>query len=316
MELERANKLELHYFLSDELHLIDAFVRNKCEKEALTIARDIIIALGFEIEILAEPPEEGGFKDIWKFIGKNDKQLTLIACILTLILSRIPISNKELERLQKENLQLDKEEKILNIEKLKKEMNESTKGSSNIIQDTVQFFDSNYKVIKHKSNLYHTLQGYSNVNKISTSSYNDQKQVYQPKYVERKDFHKFILTSNKLPTITVENAIIEIAAPVVIHGKYKWKGIYEGRPMDFKMKDEEYTKSVLKGEITFHDGFYIECVLKIDRQIDDLGIIQTAGHTVLTVLGKVEDKTIIATEQGKRYKKIKDELKNQTKFDF
>ena len=86
--------------------------------------------------------------------------------------------------------------------------------------------------------------------------------------------------------------------------------------MDFKMKDEEYKKSVLKGEITFHDGFYIECVLKIDRQIDDLGIIQTAGHTVLTVLGKVEDKTIIATEQGKRYKKIKDDLNKQTKLDF
>ncbi|MBX7182165.1 MAG: hypothetical protein K1X82_08645 [Bacteroidia bacterium] len=315
MKIEQANKIELHYFLGDNSHLIDAFVRNKCETEVLTIARDIIAALDYDITVLAEPAGDGGFKDFWKLIGKNDKQLTLIACVLTLILSRIPVSNRELERLQKENLQLDNEEKRLNIEKIKKELN-SDKENSSVVQDTVLFFDGNIKVIKHKSNFYQTLNSYSNVTHISTSTYYERKEVVKPNIVDRKDFHKFILTSNDLPPLTIENAIIEIAAPVVINGKYKWKGIYEGRPIDFYMNDDEYRKSVLKGDITFHDGYYIGCLLKVKRQIDELGIIQNMGYTVQTVLGKIENGKIIETEQGKRYKKIKDELDNQTKMDF
>lgn len=315
MKIEQANKIELHYFLGDNSHLIDAFVRNKCETEVLTIAKDIIAALGYDIEVLAEPSGDGGFKDFWKLIGKNDKQLTLIACVLTLILSRVPVSNRELERLQKENLQLDNEEKRLNIEKIKKELNSDNENNS-VVQDTVLFFDGNIKVIKHKSNFYQTLNSYSNVTHISTSTYYEKKEVAEPNFVDRKDFHKFILTSNDLPPLTIENAIIEIAAPVVINGKYKWKGIYEGRPIDFYMNDDIYRQSVLKGEIVFHDGYYIGCLLKIKRQIDEFGIIQNMGYTVQTVLGKIEDGKVIETEQGKRYKKIKEELENQTKMDF
>ncbi len=132
MDLETVNKLELHYFLEDESHSIDAFVRNKCEAEILTVAKDLIIALGYDIDILSEAPTEGGFKDFWKFIKKNKAELALsvsaialIVQITAIILSRIPTSNPDLQRLQRENLQIDNEEKKLNIEKLKKELNKT-----------------------------------------------------------------------------------------------------------------------------------------------------------------------------------------------
>jgi hypothetical protein len=311
--MEQADRLKLHYYLLDRSHLIDAFVRNKCEAQVISIAKDIIATLGLDVEVLAEPSGEGGFSDWWKFIGKNDKQLTLISVILALILSRVPVSNHELENLQKRSLEMDTTEKSLNIEKLKRELKKSDIEDSSI-DEAVSYFESNIKVIKHKSNFYQSLQTYSNVEKISTSVFRQKKEVITEKIVERKDFHKFILTSNDLPPLPVEDAIIEIAAPVVIHKKYKWKGIYEGKPIDFAMNDDEYRKSVLKGEVVFHDEFYISCKMSIKRQVDEFGIIQTNGYTVETVLGKVEDKKIIETEQGKRYKRIKKDIEGQTQM--
>ena len=45
---EMADKLELHYYLNNESHVMDALVRNKCEAELLAIIFDVSDLLGFE----------------------------------------------------------------------------------------------------------------------------------------------------------------------------------------------------------------------------------------------------------------------------
>ena len=78
------------------------------------------------------------------------------------------------------------------------------------------------------------------------------------------------------------------------------------------MKDEEYLKSVIKREVSFQSGFSFQCILKVSRIIDDFGKIRLRNYTVLTVLGKMQDDNkIVETEQGKRYKKTKEESEKQ-----
>lgn len=65
--IKQANKIELHYFFRDETHTMNAFVRNECEKELLTIIKEVILSLDIEVDIESEAFKEGGLKEIWKF---------------------------------------------------------------------------------------------------------------------------------------------------------------------------------------------------------------------------------------------------------
>ncbi len=319
--METANRLELHYFLTNDTHDFDAFVRNRCESELLLIAKDIMTSLNLNIEIISEIPTEGGFTEFWKFLEKNKAEIavgisaiSLIVQIINGIMARVPVTNP-LQDKQEQVLNLDIEERKLRIEALKKDK-VNDQDSEKLLEEAIDFFNTNIKTIKHKSNFYQTLQNYLNVTKISTQAYEDITPKGQPNVVERNNFSKFVLTTNELPEQTVENAIIEIIAPVLKNGKYKWKGVYEGDTIDFSMEDIEYKKSVVKKEITFESGFYIEALLKVRKVIDDFGIIQNRGYRVVTVLGRVVDNKVIETEQGKRYRRIKADLKKQTKMDI
>jgi hypothetical protein len=73
--ISQANKIELHYFFRDETHTMNAFVRNECEKELLTIFKEVILSLDIEVDVESEAFKEGGLKEIWKFLGKNGVQI-------------------------------------------------------------------------------------------------------------------------------------------------------------------------------------------------------------------------------------------------
>lgn len=61
--MEVANKFELHYYLNDESHQINAFLRNKCEAELLAIISEISAILDIEVELVATAVKEGGFRE-------------------------------------------------------------------------------------------------------------------------------------------------------------------------------------------------------------------------------------------------------------
>lgn len=314
----RINKLEVHYYLKDDSHFMDAFVRHKCEAEILAIAKEIAETFNIKIGIENEAFREGGLKELWKFLGKNSNQITLILTVITVVLSRIPVSNGELEDLQKENLRLQNEEKKLQIEKLKQELNhENLKVDDTTIKEVADVFDTNYKIIKHVSNFYQSLNPYERVTKISsTVLLEDNTPATKPVFVDRDQFTKFILASDELPDLNIENAVIEIISPVLRPGTYKWKGIYEGRTMDFFMKDEKYKESVIKKEVTFQSGYAIECILTISRKMDDLGNIQNTSYAVSTVIGETEGNSFVETEQGKKYKQRKKDVESQLTLEF
>lgn len=306
-----AEKLELHYYLNNESHTMDALVRNKCEAELLAIIFEISDLLGIKGIVETGAYQEGGLKEIWTFIGRNNNQITLLIILLTLILSRIPLSDPEQDALTKEVTKLTIDEKKLSIAKLKLELKDGQ--VKNETADAAASAISNHlKIAARKSNFYKYLAGYEKVTGVGLLPLDKHNQpTADAKYVPRSDFKNFILFTNSLPTEIVEDAQIEIISPVLKEGNYKWKGVYQDAPISFSMNDAEFKDSVLREEISFQHGSIIECVLSIQRKFDEIGDVVITGYSVATVIQKTDGTTSLETLQGKRFKARKKFTKDQ-----
>jgi len=168
MELiEKSNSLQFHYFFKDDSHSIDSILRNECEKELLYIYKEVSETLGLQLNIVTLPPEEGGFKETWKFLGKNSVQITLIVSVAAIVISRFPVENKELTKLQIENLKLDNEIKRKELEKLNLDfLQEQDELNKETVKDSVALVNKNYKISWRKSNLYKKLNNYRKIDSV------------------------------------------------------------------------------------------------------------------------------------------------------
>lgn len=311
------NKIELHYYFTDDSHSMNAQVRNECEREILAIIKEMLTSLDIEVDIESEAFTEGGLREWWKLLGKNSPQITLVIALLTIYLSRIPVENKELVQLQIENLKLDNEIKQQELRKIKNEIKTDEQVTEEVVENVIQKLDKDYKLIWHKSNFYKKLNFYLKVDKIATRQLDqNNKPLDNERTVLRRDFREFILKSDKFPPNIDEEAIIDIISPVLKKGKFTWKGFYRGQVIGFEMRDEEFKNAVLNKQIEFVNGTAIKCVLHQNRKIDELGLIQIINNQVLTVLEIVEGNTTIKTEQGTRYLRDKKATENQMKLDL
>lgn len=309
--MDLAQKLQLHYYLRGTSHSMNALVRNKCEAEVLAIFQEVANALGLRVNIESEAFQEGGLKEIWRFIGKNNNQLTLLISIIILILSRFPISDPEQDILNKELTKFSIEEKKLNIEKLKKEL-KIDRVSGKMVEAAVIEIDNTPKIAARKSNFYKNLEGYEKVTGIGVVSLNHNNMpTADERFISRSEFKNFIVIPNQLPVETVENAEIKIISPVLEGNSYRWRGLYKGVPINFSMIDNEFKNAVLHKEISFQRGNAIECVLNIYRKFDEIGNIVITGYSVVTVIKITDGVRSSETAQGKRHKASQRFNKNQ-----
>jgi len=310
--LEMTNQIELHYYFTDNSHSLDAFTRNKCEAEFLYIVKEILTILDVDIKIETIASQEGGLKERWEFISKNHAPITAMSAVIAavtgivaLVLNQLPASETKLDLLNIEKVKLE-------IKKLKNE--EDNKNIN--VPSIVSYFNSDYKVIKHRSTFFETLMANDKITKIETSQMYNNSFVKTVKTIEKKEFYDYIVAEGKLPLEIIENAQIEIISPVLKQGNYKWKGIYKGNLIEFSMKCQTFKQSVFDKEILFQNGFSIICVLEIKNVIDELGELKVKNYTVSTVTSIIEDNVKIETEQGKKYfAKKKSDLSRPSLFD-
>lgn len=309
--MQKIEKLELHYHLDDSSHAMDAFIRNKCEAEILAIFKETASVIGIQIKVDSVAYKEGGLIEVWSFIIDNIDKLGSFAGLITSLIALFK-NEKGTNELDEEEKRLAIEERKLNIEKLKRELGE--KQYIDKPDDIITSMDRNYKVAVRKSNFYKFLLSYKKVNKIGfTPLDKDSVPVADELIIKRNDFHKYILTSDKLPTETIDEAKIEIVAPVLKQGGYHWKGIYDGKPINFTMQDVEFKDLVLLKKVSFTNGSYIICTLNIHKKLDEVGNVDITGFSVSTVVKKIDGPVIYETSQGKRYldqKKLRDGQQN------
>lgn len=309
--MELAQKFEIHYHLLGESHSMDAFVKNKCEAEFLAVAAEVADILGVQIDWESEALEEGGIREIWVALGSNSAQIALVISTLAFIWSMVPQTDQELIELQKEETRLSIEERRLAIEKLKKDL-EKESPSKEAIKTSAKIVNDSYKVVTRKSNFYKSLSGYEKIYRVGFVGLDiEGREIEEERTVDREDFGRFVLRSNELEPLKVNNARIEIVAPVLVEGKAKWKGLYENEPISFSMDDREFKNAVLSKQVSFKNGAAIICVLLVHRKVDELGDVVTSAYSVEVVLENVESSTPVETPQGKRYRHTQKLLESQ-----
>ncbi len=306
--MKNAAKFEIHYHLQNKSHSIDALVRNKCEAEFLAIAYEIISQFELGITLEAEAWSEGGLRDRWKTLSFTDKiaSVTLLVTVLATVMSRVPVSDP-----------LQDTKNCLEIEKLRQELSQDV-ISQTVIDSCAEYIQKSPKIRTRRSNFYKHLRHNEKVYKIGFSSLDeDSAPITDEKTVLRPDFPKFILLSNKLPVEIIEDAQIEIVAPVLREGNAKWKGIYiEPTPISFEMNDREFKQAVLAKQISFKNGDIILCVLEIHREVNEVGELATPKYAVQTVLDKIENGVRKETASSKKYRRELEAKKAQTSMDF
>ncbi|WP_341661808.1 hypothetical protein [Vibrio sp.] len=287
----KESKLQFHYYFNDESHSMDAIVRNQCETEIVSILYEIANILDVPLVIESEARQEGGLRDIWKLANSNAGILSVIVGIASIAIPLLPKSDSELERLQKEELRLSIEEKRLRIQTLKQQANKD-KIEPKTIKKVAEVVNENHKVITRRSNLFKHLCAYSKVTKIGISELDCHGAPLTPEsLIRRSKFKAFVLPSHRLPVQTFDDTTIEIIAPVLGEGKYKWKGIWQGQNINFAMCDKEFKQSILNQKMSFQSGSIIRCILKLSSKLDQIGDIVITGYSVTSVLSFGVDET-------------------------
>lgn len=321
----QADRFQIHYYLANDSHSMDAFIRNKCEAELLAIFQEVYTTLGTSIRIESVPHEQGGLREYWKIYGENSVQINTTLAILAILLSvvstalsRIPVSDpakdereKTIQELTIEEKRLAIEEKRINIEKLRKEMKDG-QPMPETIEKAAKSVELNLKIQSRRSNFYRQLSNYEKVTAVGFSALDSsEKEVIREHLVPRSDFRMYVLVDNSLPTETVDGASIEIVAPVLKEGNYKWKGIYEGESISFSMTDADFKNAVLLKQVAFQHGSCINCVLQIHRKFNEIGEVEITGYSVVTVLDKADGGQTHETPQGKKHRAYKKFIQDQ-----
>lgn len=315
------NTIELHYWLKDESHTMDAFVLNKCEWELLNLFKEVASIAKVNIVIESEAITEGGIRQWFNIrISSNTKTAIVASAVtsfFTFAFTQVPQfgldilkehlkSNPELEQLAIEEKKVEIESKKLDNEIKREKLKEIRSKNSKQFKDTLQNISSSTKIAKRTSNFYEELSKEVKVNSITINNYFNCKPIQQAIEIKREDFQKYILTSNLLETITDEEAIVEIVSPVLKKGNYQWKGIYNGEILNFNMKSNEFKTLVQSGKIEFKNGTCIKCVLEMPRYMNNLGEEVISSYNIIKVIGTYDDNTYNETNEGRIYRKKKE----------
>jgi hypothetical protein len=309
--MEDLTKFYLHYFLEDNSHSMDARVRNQCEAHFLTLAYDAIEVLGFDMQIEAEAPSEGGLVEIWNMLGNNSAQVAIVISTLALIYSVIPKGDKELAALQKQDLLLSIQQRKLALKEIQTSVDEKKLTDETIDLASLLINQSN-KALVAKSNFFKKLVGYNKVTQLGVAAANDKGELVLPeKVITKGSFPEFILKTLKLQPVIDDEAVIYVAAPVILEGNKNWKGVYQDKPLPFKMNDVDFQDDVLAKKYRFASGDAIRCELHTHKKLDQAGEIVTTGHSVKVVLDYIEGDVVTETPQGHAHRYTNKQRDNQ-----
>ena len=311
--------LELHYWLKDGSHTMDAHIFNKCEYEFLGVVKELASTLKIKVDVEVEPIENGGIRAWFKFYRENRdavKLAFLIFLLTDLFCTPLKTTIEKVTEKVLEQVFEDPEIKRLENEKKKAELELDIAKIKAETERQCKSLDDN-KIQKRRSNYYETLSQCNKVEKITIgASDTSREKDFISKDILAKDFELFIMTSDELEPDQDDKAVIEIISPVLKKGKYQWLGIYQGEVIQFKMKSNEFKTMVLSGQIPFKNGSSIICLLIRNKKIDSQGEVKITGYEVTEVYNYFENDTPIETPEGRRKRQRKEnEGKQLSLFD-
>ena len=240
----------IHYYLNDDSHSMNTFVRNAMEKDFLSIVNTISSSLNLKIELESRAAKEGGFIEILDIIEAHPVSSTIIVSSAGYAIKRF--LEYLLTGAYKKN-KLENEKLELEILKLKKE-------SASIDENQLE-----QKLARPISNYYAKIEKYEKIRAVGFGNEINNEYV-----VQRDEFRNFILIDDKEEEVD-DYANIEIISPVLKEGRYKWRGIYKNESIDFSMGDSKFKNDIIDGRYDFGNGSFINCQLFITKTYDEFG---------------------------------------------
>jgi len=281
-----ACKLQIHYWFSDKSHTMDALVHNKCERELLELIKAIAVVCGADIKLETEPSAKGGLKSWITLVAKSEKKtppakITLVTLLVNAVLATpMHTSVSRLADLLADNMFADKEI----TEEQKEQFRLDIAHLKSEAAGRIQALDQSNLIKKRRSNFYDVLSKYKKIKSISVvMTDSSRKPISEEQMMTREGFKSFILKSDQLEPLLFENVPIEIISPVLARGKYKWKGIYNGAPISFSMKSDDFLSQVQSGKVEFKSGTTINCTLEIEKKINSEGLEKITSYNIIRV---------------------------------
>ena len=289
---EKIDILNIHYYLSDGTHQLDAFIHNDCERAFLNITKEVASKFGVKIEVKAFAKKEGGLQDFFQLAASTSSTwLPIMTSLCILIIGKL-MPQKHKDKLDKEEQKIRIERAKIELEQAKKaaieEQKEKNPKSTIDIEKVIDFLlDENLKIRKQQSNFFAKIMQVPQISQIDINlKYSKEPEFVKTYSVLREDFEQYILQTDTLESEIDNNAEIEIISPVLrTQGRYSWKGIYvkSNEIIDFKMADKDFKREIEDDGISFQHGTFLSCELEIQRKLNEDGKIIISGYKVLTV---------------------------------
>lgn len=307
-----ANKLEMRFFFNDKSNYMDAMITHRCEKEVLSLIRLLGDMLDVKMTVYNEPCVDEVYKEVWAVAGGSSRSISIVLNIFMQVLTR-PLLSVGGQPLINRSV-VDEEKMLRELAFFRREL--KLKKASVMPRELIELLNTMPRFCKIKSNFYEALRGYPKVTKIAVRELGENNRSRSGVLdVKCEQFNYYILRSDELPTIKDNKAIIEIISPVLKNSRYRWKGIYNkgGETIDFYMDDEDFKKDMFDEKISFKSGMCIDCVLNVERRLNEMGETVNVSYAVETVIRTRFDKMEIITAQGKRHlRKLEAEKKQLT----
>lgn len=293
--------LQIHYYLRNNSHSMDAKILNKVEGELLKILEEVSDILGLEISIETFALEEGGIKSIYKFINKkkNRAKVIIVGSFLASILgsvisdvisnsintdSETEIKKNQLLELQIKKLKQEFEKDSLDVLKVDSGNEEELVITQELIDSLAIYISENNKVKISKSKFYTFLSKEAKIEKVSTQELNENFEPKSPeKIVPRSDFKYFIVKETLVEPEYKENVTLEIVSPVLKSNRMSWKAIYKNENITFKLKDDDFKNLIQNKNLSFSNGTKLICDIETKQKMDDDGQIRESGRSVYNV---------------------------------
>lgn len=310
------NKLEIRYYFDDKSNYMDSMIKFRCEKVVLFMLRKLADQLEVKMTIYDESNPQEGYRKIWSVAGESPRAISVVINLTIQLLSKqsLLVGGK----FANERTEEDEEKMQKMLVSLRNDLRLKKPGVF-ASKELVDLLNGMPRICRNKSNFYEALKGYPKVTKFTLRELNGRNYSKTGTLEVRRDkFDYYILHSDELPVHKDTEATIELISPVLKDSRIRWKGIYNkgGEIIDFYMNDNEFKQEMLNEKITFVSGMCIDCVLLIDRRLNELGEIINVNYTVETVIRTRFDKMEILTPQGKRHLREQDAQRRQLTLDL
>ena len=284
--------IEIHYDLFDNnCHTMDALAYNKAEYNLILAICYLNRYINGEIKVKVEAKQEVRIIDILKVVIDNPDVRHIADILITALIANW--FRPKINKTEEIKNRLDIVEKIKSGNFNKEEAEILVSGDKKLTRWCSEYFKSIHRTRE--------------VRQITASVISDDETV-RKETIEHLEFEdKIITTEEKTETKTIEGTTIHIVSPILtkLDKNLSWKGIYSGKPIDFKVEDKEFLKQVYDHEIKFGNGTYITCSLIITtttKTNDDGEIKVDYSYMVKDVSQWADDDTF--QYHTKRYKRL------------